>query len=231
MRLEKLVFDTIDTSSAIGEDSRLIMCVGPSGAGKTTTLAKWAAKAHLQEGKRVAIVTLDAFRAGAVAQVRRYADLIGCPLSVAEDMATLQLALDKHADKELIFVDTAGRDPSAQAELEAVSNALRARDRNAEIHLALPAMFGPRSMRATLDTYKRLGANRLCFTKIDEVIDFAPVALIGASAGLPLSYWTTGQRIPDDVERISAQGFAERTLQALTSSLFGAQLHVEERFL
>lgn len=230
--VEKLVWDSVDLTGPIGANGgRICMCVGPSGAGKTTTIAKWAAAAALEESKRVVVITLDSFRAGAVEQLARYTQLIGCELVSAKNATQLEAALDAHASADVIFIDTPGRDPETQAELVTISQRLLARDKKTEIHLALPAMYGARSLRSVVQLYRRFNVNRICFTKIDEAPDFAALAAVIANDRLPLSYWTTGQRIPEDIELVSTNGVVTRVVPGLVAALCGENIVVEERFV
>jgi flagellar biosynthesis protein FlhF len=230
--IEKLVWDSVELGGPIaGNGARIIMCVGPSGAGKTTTIAKWAARAALEEGRRVLVITLDAFRAGAVEQLTRYTKLIGCELQAPRTNAELFSLLRSRPTNELILIDTAGRDPSAQHDLAAVANELRNIDSRAEVHLALPAMYGPRSLRAVIAQYRRFHINRLCFTKVDETHDFAPLASVIVADRLPLSYLTVGQRIPDDIELASADAICQRIVPSLVGVLCSDDIVVEERLV
>ena len=230
--VEKLVWDAVDLTGPVGAaGARVCMCVGPSGAGKTTTIAKWAAAAALEENKRVVVITLDTFRAGAIEQLARYTKLIGCELLTAKNAAQLMAALDAHAAADLILIDTPGRDPSTQPELVDIGKKLIARDKRTEIHLALPAMYGPRALRAVVQSYRGFSVNRICFTKIDETHDFAPLAAVIANDRLPLSYWTTGQRIPEDIELVSTAGVVSRVVPSLITALCGESIVVEERFV
>lgn len=218
--VEKLVWDTVELAGEVGSSGgKHIVCVGPSGAGKTTTIAKWAAHAVLKADKRIVVITLDSFRAGAAAQLGRYTELIGCELVAPKTRADLLAALDAHKDKDLIFVDTAGRDPATQQEVALVTKEILRRDRKAEVHLALPAMYGPRSLHTVIAAYRRFGVNRVCFTKVDETPDLAPLLSVLTEGRLPVSYWTTGQRIPDDLSLLSAPLLTEHLAPAIVRAI------------
>lgn len=230
--VEKLVWDHIDLAGSCGyTGAQYVMCVGPSGAGKTTTIAKWAAKAALSEDKRIAIITMDNFRAGAFEQLSHYVQLIGCDLQQARSLNELGALVEEHSNKDLVFIDTAGRHIANQDELQSAASMLRAKDKHAEVHLALPCMFSAQSLRQIVANYRRIGVDRLCLTKADETSDFSALAAVVAEERLPLSYWTIGQRIPDDLELASLPLSTRRIATSLAKALLAADAPAVEQFV
>jgi flagellar biosynthesis GTPase FlhF len=179
-------------------ERRLVVLVGPTGAGKTTTIAKLAAILHLAQGWRVALVSADTFRVGAVDQLTAYARLLGLGLEVAATPRALQRVVERHADADVVLVDTSGRSHRDAQRMDELAAFLQAAA-GAEIHLVLPATLRDREAAAVAAAYRRLGASRLLLTKLDECEQPEGVLELAASLDLPLSYWTSGQRVPEDI--------------------------------
>jgi flagellar biosynthesis protein FlhF len=186
-------------SIATPSDRRVVVVVGPTGVGKTTTIAKLAARAALVAHEKVAILTLDSYRVGGEEQMRTYADLIGVPLTLVPSPAQLQstIASVKRADR--IFVDTAGRSPREAAALTELAEAILGLA-DAEVHLAMPAGLSAQSMDACFRRFSPLGLDRLLFTKCDEAEDLEQLVRAPARLGRAISHITTGQRVPEDFE-------------------------------
>jgi flagellar biosynthesis protein FlhF len=178
---------------------RVVALVGPTGAGKTTTLAKLAARSALVERRRVGLITLDTFRVGGVEQIQAYAAMIGVPAVVAVDARDLQRGLDRLADRERIYIDTAGRSPrdvEATTELAAALEAVPGR----EVHLVLTAGATPEANDAIFARHQPLAVDRLLFTKIDEADDLEELVRAPSRLGRPVSHLSAGQRVPEDLE-------------------------------
>ena len=181
-----------------GRHARRIAFVGPTGAGKTTTLAKLAAKAQLEHGRRVALITLDTYRIGAVPQLAAYADILGVPLEVAQTPEDLSHALARLADYDVVFIDTIGRSPLGDGVDGLVPFlATAAAD---EVHLVLSATTRPQDSLRAARTFARLVPNRLVITKVDETDDHSGIAAVARGIGLPLTWLGVGQAVPDDIE-------------------------------
>ncbi len=193
---------------------RVVALVGPTGVGKTTTVAKLAARAALQQGGRVGLVTVDTFRIAAVEQLKTYAKIMAVPLRVAEDAGQFRAAVEEFSDRDLVLVDTAGRSPrdeEALAELLALFPA----DLPVEVHLVLSVTTRSRDLEQILGRYARLGASRLILTKLDETESHGALLGLPLASRLPLSYVTTGQNVPDDIEEATAAGVCAYLLRGL----------------
>lgn len=181
--------------------------VGPPGAGKTTTIAKIAARERARRGERVSLLAADGFRVGAVEQLRLYADLIGSPFAVARTPAEIERSIA--SSRSPILVDTAGRSLGDARALE-VAERLSSLP-GVRTHVVLPAGSSVRQAARLLDAYGDR-ARRVVFTRLDEGDSVAPLLPLLAERDLTLSYLGTGQRVPDDLERASGAGLARHIL-------------------
>jgi flagellar biosynthesis protein FlhF len=181
--------------------------VGPPGAGKTTTIAKIAARERAQRGRRLSLLAADGFRVGAVEQLRLYADLIGSPFAVARTPAEIERSLV--ATRSPILVDTAGRSIGDARALE-VAERLSSLP-GVRTHVVLPAGSSVRQAARLLDAYGTR-ARRVVLTRLDEGDSVAPLLKLLAERDLTVSYLGTGQRVPDDLERASAAALARHIL-------------------
>lgn len=181
--------------------------VGPPGAGKTTTIAKIAARERAQRGRRLSLLAADGFRVGAIEQLRLYADLIGSPFAVARTPAEIERSLVATASP--VLVDTAGRSIGDARALE-VAERLSSLP-GVRTHVVLPAGTSVRQAARLLDAYGAR-ARRVVLTRLDEGDSVAPLLKLIAERDLTLSYLGTGQRVPDDLERASGAGLAGHIL-------------------
>jgi flagellar biosynthesis protein FlhF len=177
--------------------ARAIMLVGPTGVGKTTTIAKLAARAALIEGKRVSLITLDNYRVGGVDQIRTFADLIGVPLHVCETPGDLTRLIDDEDD--LTLIDTAGRSPRDVGAIKELAMAV-ANLRMIETHLVAAAASTATVIEDLANRYCALNPARLLFTKLDEIDEAPELARAPARLSLPITWVTTGQSVPEDIE-------------------------------
>ena len=178
---------------------RAIALVGPTGVGKTTTIAKLAAAAKLRHGLRAALITSDTYRIAAVEQLRTYAEIVGLPMRVALTPREMQAARDALRDHDVVFIDTAGRSPRDEGRLRELAEFVRAASPD-ETHLVLSAAASEPVMMRAAERFGTLRPDRLILSKVDEAEVFGPALNTVTRLDLPLSYLTTGQEVPDDVE-------------------------------
>jgi flagellar biosynthesis protein FlhF len=196
---------------------RIVALVGPTGVGKTTTVAKLAANFKLLHGIRVGLVTVDTYRIAAVEQLKTYAEIIDLPLAVANDPAEMRQAIDDLGAVEMVFVDTAGRSPRDEVKIRELA-AFLAQARPDEVHLVLSAGASQSSLRSAVDRFSQVRADRLILTKLDEAEGFGAILGVLGQANRPVSYLTTGQTVPDDIEPAQRERLARLVLGLETIS-------------
>lgn len=184
---------------------QLIACVGPSGAGKTTTLAKLAARARLEHSRSVGIISLDTYRVGAVEQWQRYAQLLGIPFSVARGVEDFEMAVSS-STCDLILVDTSGRgmaDPSASWPLVQCLPLVTRHE--LQVLVVLPAWLRARDAEQVVRTYADSRPTGAVLTKTDETTQQGGVVQAALTNDLPLAYICNGPRVPEDIRDASAE--------------------------
>lgn len=195
----------------LGDWKKTVIFTGPTGVGKTTTIAKLAAYYRLKEKRSVALITLDTYRVAAVEHLRMYANVLGVTMDVA---LTKQEALDcirKRSKAELILIDTAGRSPRDEAGMEELRR-LIALDHPLETHLVLSATTREQDLKDGASRYAGIPIDRLLFTKLDETSGFGGLFDLMKRTGLPLSYLSVGQRVPEDLEAATPDRVADLLL-------------------
>ena len=191
---------------------RIIALVGPTGVGKTTTTAKLAAMYALNRGNKVALITLDIFRVGAVEQLKTYSRIMGIPLEVASTPKELEKAVEKHSACDLIFIDTAGRSHKDKEKLDEMKNFLENKI-PIEVYLCLSATTKDRELEEILNRFKIFQISKVVFTKIDESESFGNMVNLLMKDNLQIAYFTTGQRVPEDIEVATSAKLADMILR------------------
>jgi flagellar biosynthesis protein FlhF len=208
-QLRELIASKIPISGepASGEARRVMAFVGPTGVGKTTTIAKLAAGFKLSQNKRVGLITVDTYRIAAVDQLRTYAEIIEVPLMSALSPAELGRVLSQMTDVDVVLIDTTGRSPSDQIRLNQLRSFLSAAQTD-EVHLVVSATETSAGARRTVEKFRPLGVNRIVLSKIDEAATFGVILNVAVSGASPLSYCTCGQEVPDDISPARADDLA-----------------------
>jgi len=177
----------------------IIALVGPTGVGKTTTIAKLAANFRLRDNREVGLITIDGYRIAAVEQLRTYAQIINVPLEAVTSPAQMRPALDRLSGCQVVLIDTAGRSQHDTLRINELKCFLD-QAKPHEVHLVIAGTSSQRVVDEVLERFAPLGIDRVIFTKLDEAVGFGVILNSLHKAGGRLSYLTTGQDVPDDIE-------------------------------
>ena len=213
--LEKYIRKAIRVANGItlySNKPKVVALIGPTGVGKTTTLAKIAAKFVLEQGARVALITADTYRISAVEQLKTYSDILGLPLEIVYNPEALRKAIEKHKDKQLILIDTAGRSQYNEYQMKELSGLLSI-DADIEKHLVMSATTKTSDGVELLENFSICQPDRVIFTKVDETGTHGIILNILHRRKVALSYITNGQSVPDDIEPASVERLAELLLR------------------
>lgn len=189
----------------------VVALIGPTGVGKTTTIAKLAAKLKLDENRRVGLITIDTYRIAAVDQLKKYADIIGSPLKVVGSPDDLREAVASMKECDFVLIDTAGRSPKDTLKLNELKTFLDAASPQ-EVHLVLSTVVGRESMELAIERFSAVRLDKMIFTKLDEARHVGTILSVIQQVGKPLSYVTTGQDVPDDIEVAKGRRLAQLIL-------------------
>lgn len=193
---ELLVTGPIET---LQDRCRLVALVGPTGVGKTTTIAKLAANYRLREKKRVGLITVDTYRVAAVEQLRTYADIIDLPMEVVSTPREMREAVARMRNLDLVLMDTAGRSPRDEIKIQELRSLLAEAEAD-DVLLVLSATAGTRSLVSTAEKFAAVGTTGLLLTKLDEATSLGHLVAVTRECRLPVSYLTDGQNVPDDIQ-------------------------------
>jgi flagellar biosynthesis protein FlhF len=189
----------------------VVALIGPTGVGKTTTIAKLAANLKLREKNKVGLITIDTYRIAAIDQLKKYADILGSPLRVVSSPEDMRNAVASMNDCEFILIDTAGRSPNDTMKLSELKTFLAAAEPD-EVHLVTSTTSNQATIELALTKFGELNVSKLIFTKLDEAAKVGAVLNILSKVNKPLSYITTGQDVPDDIEVAQGRRLAQLIL-------------------
>ncbi len=190
-------------NNGLREGQRIVMLIGPTGVGKTTTIAKLATLA-IREGKRVGLVSLDTFKIGAAEQIRIYSRIIGIPLSIVTDREGLIKTLRRFIDRDLILIDTTGQNPRDPEYINALRDIYES-SLPIETHLLLSTSSDGDFLMETHKYYGGLPIDYLVFTKTDEAVKFGSIYNVCRLYQRPVPYITTGQKVPGNIEFVDSK--------------------------
>lgn len=189
----------------------VVALVGATGVGKTTTVAKLAANYSLRDRRRVGLITTDVVRIAAVEQLRTYSDVLGLELRVVATPGQMRDTLAQWNDRDVVLIDTPGRNPGDASRLAELGELLSAAKPH-ETHLVLPGTSAWPVLLRTIDGFAGLGVNRVIMTRLDEAVGFGIILNCLNRARGRLSYMTTGQTVPHDIERGESERVADLIL-------------------
>lgn len=190
---------------------KVVALVGPTGVGKTTTIAKLAANFRLRDGVKMGLVTVDTYRIAAVEQLRTYAEIIDLPMKVVTSPQDMRRALDELSGLDLVLIDTAGRSPRDELKIQELKQMLAEASVD-EVHLVMSLTASVKSIRMTCDQFKAVNPTALVLTKLDEAAGMGSLLSVAREVRLPFSYLTTGQDVPEDIEPAHASRIARLVL-------------------
>ena len=213
---QKLVlkFGQPKTIELSGKKPNVIFFIGPTGVGKTTTIAKIASKYKVEYNRKVAFITADTYRIAATEQLRVYANILDAPMSIVYSVEEINEAIEKYMDYDLIFVDTAGFSHKNEQQRNDTKRLVAGvkEELNKEVYLVLSATTKYKDLMDIVDIYKAISAFKLIFTKLDETSSYGNMLNIKLYADADLSYVTTGQNVPDDIEVFDTQKIVKQLL-------------------
>ncbi|MGB4589239.1 MAG: GTP-binding protein [Clostridiaceae bacterium] len=188
---------------------RINVLVGPTGVGKTTTIAKIASKELLENGKKVGLITIDTYRIAAVEQLKKYAEILGISCETVNEPSEMQAKLHRLRDCEIIFVDTVGASPKNEVRIEEIQTYIDAIEEEKNIYLTISMSSDVDTNISVMKTYQMLNYNAIVLTKFDEVLNYNNFWNLMENNALPVQYYCFGQTVPED--------FSEATLDNVLS--------------
>ena len=193
---------------------KLVFFIGPTGVGKTTTIAKIASKFRVDEKKKVALLTADTYRIAAAEQLRTYANILEVPFRVIYTVEEINKALEDFKGYDYIMIDTAGHSHQNMTQKDNMRSIIHSVDDivEKEVHLVLSATTKYRDLISIADSYKEMADYKLIFTKLDETTTLGNLLNLRLYTGASLSYVTYGQNVPDDIEDFNPQKTVKRLL-------------------
>lgn len=183
---------------------KVVAFVGPTGVGKTTSIAKLAAHLALKNKKKVLLVTTDGYRIGAIDQLRTYAGLMGVPFRFIDQVPDLALTIEENKQRDYILIDTAGRSPKDLGVMKPMADFLK-NSGEIERHLVLSVNANSRDLRTIVNNFEICGPDHLLFTKLDETTSPGPILNEIIRTQKSFSYYSDGQRVPEDLHTVTGE--------------------------
>lgn len=193
-----------------------VALIGPTGVGKTTTIAKLAADFSLVQKKRVSVITIDTYRIAAVEQIKTYMQILNIPLEVVTTPEDMQEAIKRQKNSDIILIDTAGRSQKNSEQIEELRTFIEAAGCD-EVHLVLSTTTNYKNTLDIINRFSLIPINKILFTKLDEAVNFGLIISVIAKMDKALSYMTRGQSVPDDIEEADSGKISQMVLEGVFS--------------
>ena len=181
------------------QNKKYIIFIGSTGVGKTTTLAKIASKEAMEKRKKIGFLTLDTYRISAVEQLKTYAEILSSPIEIAYEIRDLVASIDRLSNRDLVFIDTAGRSHNNKGQVDDIKNVLKNIE-NKKVYLVLSANINMEDMFDIIETYNFVDDYEIIVTKMDETKRHGNLLNLMMKTGKKISYTAFGQNVPDDIE-------------------------------
>jgi len=208
------LMESVDVTGPATEGMKIWVLIGPTGVGKTTTLAKLAAQFRLKAQKKITLISIDTYRIGAIEQLKTYADILKLPLEVAFRPEDLKKIIERNMHQDLLLIDTVGRGPNDSRHLEELREFLVVHPQM-ETHLLLSATTKDRDLARVIQRFSCVPIKSYVFTKMDETDEYTPLLNQLLRNRKPLSYLTNGQNVPEDIELATKAKVANLFLNTL----------------
>ncbi|WP_194190905.1 flagellar biosynthesis protein FlhF [Clostridium chrysemydis] len=201
-KLKEIIISEIDLST---EDIKgNVVLVGPTGVGKTTTIAKLAGKLSLKDNKKVGLITVDTYRIGAVEQLRTYAEIMNIPFKVVINTKDMEEAIEEMKDLDVVLIDSTGRSSKNAMQISEL-RAFIDKTNADNINLVISATTKNKDIKAIVDGYNTLSYDKIIVTKLDETSSYGSIYNISKRANKPIRFLTVGQNVPDDIKDVSKE--------------------------
>lgn len=194
---------TVDTKEISGR----VVLIGPTGVGKTTTIAKLAGKLALIDKKKVGLITIDTYRIGAVEQLKTYADIMNLPFKVVITTKEMEEAIEDMKDLDVILIDTTGRSSKNTMQISEL-RAFVTKAKPDDVMMVLSSTTKNKDIKVILDGYGDIGFNRIVMTKLDETSNYGAIYTTVRESGKPIGYITVGQDVPHDIKAVTKEMLA-----------------------
>ncbi len=193
---------------------KVVFFFGPTGVGKTTTIAKIASKFKVEQGRKVALLTSDTYRIAAVEQLRTYANILEAPLTIIYSAEDLNKAFERFSDADVILIDTAGHSHKNEQQKQELIELLKCANDYGDVenYLVLSATTKFKDLKSIVDAYRELSGFKVIFTKLDETSAYGNLLNIKLYAGVDIAYTTNGQNVPDDMQMFDTQQVVKQLL-------------------
>lgn len=201
-KVKKAIHDMIHLSDE--EMKGVVVLTGPTGVGKTTTIAKLAGRLALIEKKKVGLITIDTYRIGAVEQLNTYADIMNIPFKTVFSVKEMETAIECMNQCDVILIDTTGRSSKNAMQIAELNAFIQKVDAN-NIYLVISCTTKDKDIDSIVEGYRTLNFNNVIITKLDETTTYGSILNILECTGKPLSFVTVGQNVPDDFKRLNKE--------------------------